>query len=140
MKRILLSLFFALLLFITSAAPPATQYLPVAYGQPAPPATCSDTTPLYNRDVGSLAAILDNGHYYVAHQDRQSGGKGYYMEHIGGQLVNIAEMGKAIGPAFQIDVAKVGSLALVPGRLYYTARAKDDTPNEGPYAAWCEDV
>lgn len=148
MKRMTTALLLALALFLilpAQAAPlPTRQLLPnvqaaaaTPLSSPVPASTCSDTVALYNRDVGSLAAILDNGHYYVALQDRQSGGKGYYMEHVGGALVNIVEMNKA-GPAFAIDVVKVGSLALVPGRLYYTARKDGDTT--GPYAVWCEEV
>lgn len=121
------------------AAPANVSFFPLAYGQPAAPAVCSATTPLLDRDVGSLSAIKDGTRYLIAYQDRQSGGKGFVKEHVGSGLVDVADTGPLLVPAFQVDVVKVGSVALVPGRLYFTARAQDATPNEGPYALWCTD-
>lgn len=119
------------------AAPANVSFFPLAYGQPQAPAVCSATVPLLDRDVGSLSAVRDGPRYLVAYQDRQSGGKGFVKEHVGGALIDVADTSALIAPAFQVDVVKVGSVALVPGRLYFTARKAGDVT--GPYALWCKD-
>ena len=86
-----------------------------------------------------MHAAYRDGVYYVAYQDRQQGGRGHVARHEGAALVEVqAAPGLAFSPP---DSVKVGSVALVLDgphkRLYYTSRAIDETPNEGPYAIWC---
>lgn len=135
---ILLALFVALLLVRVSAAIPGRTLLPTVYGQPVA-SVCDGTAPLLDRDTGSLAALYQAGHWYIAYQDRAQGGRGHLAEHIGGTLVEVAQP-VASAPAFSPpDSVKVGSVALASdgthGHWYYTMRKPGDTT--GPYAIWC---
>ena len=123
---------------VLSAAPTNRSLLPTVYGQPVA-SVCDGTAPLLDRDTGSLAALYQAGHWYIAYQDRAQGGRGHLAEHLGGTLVEVAQP-VASAPAFSPpDSVKVGSVALASdgthGHWYYTMRKPGDTT--GPYAIWC---
>lgn len=123
------------------AASTYTVHVPAVYGAPVA-STCDGSAPILDQDSGSLAAVYQAGHWYVAYQDRAHGGRGHLAEHVGGALVEVVKP-VGVAPSFSPpDSVKVGSVALATdgmghGRWYYTSRVIDDTPNEGPYAVWC---
>ncbi len=156
MKRFMLAIALALLLLLalpSQAAQPAPvrANLPIVATAPFVPAeqsTCDGSAPLLNRDTGDLDAVLTHdGHYLVAYQDRQAGGKLRVAAHIGAALTESAPWLPAlaeIAPAFSPTPIKGGSVALVAGptrtRLYFTQRdPHDGSPNEGPYGIWCRE-
>lgn len=136
---VLLLMFVVLGLVRVSAAPLGRAYLPLAYSA-SPTSVCDGSAPILDQDTGSLSVVYQDGHWYVAYQNRARGGRGELAEHVGDHLVDVASPIGVAAPAFSPpDSVKVGSVALAISpterRWYYTSRKPGDST--GPYGIWC---
>ncbi len=133
------------------AALDRSTFLPIVFGQTVPATTCARTgTLIYNQDVGSLAVVrTSDGRYLIAAQNRQDGSRIHVLMHVGAGVQEVAApavtsvLTGTVSPQFSPPGPKQGSVAIVDDpfggeRIYYTQREEDETPNEGPYAVWCQ--